>query len=145
MRATVLALVLATVGACGDDGGQTLPDAPAVPVDALPPDAAPREVIMSTQPLQPLELVEGIMTAKPTDRAVIKLTAAGKIGWNIHGHAGGSTQVVHEERGVDPPVDYVFVPPAAADWYLLVRNESQQNLDVTIRVELYGEMTWRWQ
>jgi len=141
MHRSLLCLVTTAclVGACGDDGG------PATPVDAQVPDAMPREVITSTQPLGPGMLVEGIMTGDPDDLAVIDLSApVAALGWNIHGHANGSTQVIYEEFD-KMTVRYVFVPPGAADWYLLVRNEGQLNIDVDIRVELYGDMTWEWQ
>lgn len=129
----------ALVAACGDDGGAS------VPVDATLPDATPREVITSTQPLQPGMLVEGIMTADADDLALIELSApVAALGWNIHGHADGGTQVIHEEFDV-MTVRHVFVPPGAAKWYLLVRNEGQLNIDVDIRIELYGDMTWEWQ
>ncbi len=137
----ILVVALSAVAACGDDGASA-PDA--AQIDAQPPDAMPREVITSTQPLVPGELVEGIMTGDAQDVAVITLSAPGNLGWNLHGHANNATQVVYEERGVTT-VHYVFVPPAQADWYLLVRNESTLNLDVPIRVELYGDLTWRWQ
>jgi hypothetical protein len=76
---------------------------------------------------------------------VIELSApVAALGWNIHGHANGGTQVIYEEFD-KMTVRYVFVPPAAADWYLLVRNEGQLNIDVDIRVELYGDITWEWQ
>jgi 2-methylisocitrate lyase-like PEP mutase family enzyme len=42
-------------------------------------------------------------------------------------------------------VDYTFAPSAHADWYLLVRNEGQANMEVMVRVELFGGMTWAWQ
>jgi hypothetical protein len=118
--------------ACGDDGSS------GTPADAAIPDAMPREVITSSQPLQPLEFVEGIMTGDADDLAVIELSApVAALGWNIHGHAN--------EEFDKMTVRYVFVPPAAADWYLLVRNEGQLNIDVDIRVELYGDITWEWQ
>ena len=140
MKALAFAVMLASCG--GDDQPVTVD---ARLVDALPPDAPPREVIMSTQGLPAGELVEGIMTASEADLAVIRLSApVAQIGWNIHGHANGMTQIVHEEHDTGA-VEFVFVPPAQADWYLLVRNESQINMDVQIRVEMYGAMTWRWQ
>lgn len=142
MKAIVAAVLL--VAACGDDGG-SMPDAR--PVDALPPDAAPTEVIMESRGLELLESAELIMTAGPGDIAVITLSAPEEIGWNIHGHAGGGTQIVDEGRGIKMLDRYVFAPTAAADWYLLIRNESAggANQSVDIKVELYGDIPWRWQ
>jgi hypothetical protein len=100
---------------------------------------------MATQPLQVTELVEGIMHGGPGDRAVIHLEAPfAALDWNIHGHANGGTQLVDEDLK-QMVVDYVYVPSALADWWLLLRNSGLTNMDVKVTVELYGEMTWRWQ
>jgi hypothetical protein len=139
--AALVGLVLASA-ACGDDGSSI---ADANLTDAAIPDAPPREVITSNPGLVPTELVEGIMTGGPGDLAVIKLTAAQPdLGWNIHGHANGGTQIAYEEHN-QAMVEYVFAPSSQSDWYLLVRNEGTANLEVQIRVEIYGDMTWRWQ
>ncbi|MDB4962685.1 MAG: hypothetical protein JWP01_2684 [Myxococcales bacterium] len=138
----VVALALLGTAACSDDS-MTTPDATVS--DAAIPDAPPREVITSMPGLVPTELVEGIMTGGPGDLAVIKLTAMlPDLGWNIHGHANGGTQIAYEEHG-KAMVEYVFSPTSESDWYLLVRNEGTANLEVQIRVEIYGDMTWRWQ
>jgi hypothetical protein len=127
------------LAACGGDPGDADPT-----VDASPPDAMPREVITATRSLQPLELVEGTMTGGPGDVAVIELSApTADFGWNIHGHANGGTQVVigqHDQM----MVRYTFAPTSMADWYLLVRNEAEVNLEVQVRVELYGDLAWAW-
>ena len=136
---STLALALA-LAACGDDGAGT-PD----PTDAGPLDAAPREVITATRPLLVGQLVEGVMTGGPADRAVIHLEApVAELDWNIHGHANGGTQVVDEELN-QQTVDYVFTPPAQTDWWLLLRNSGTAPMDVSVRVELYGAMTWQWE
>jgi len=143
MRSAAILLALALVG-CGDDAPGA-PDAYVPDADPSVPDAAPREVITATQPLVPGELVEGIMTGGPDDHAVIHLSApVMEMDWNIHGHADGETQVVHEELNV-LEADYVFTPSAEADWWLLVRNSGPAAMDVEIRVELHGDMTWSWQ
>ncbi len=99
---------------------------------------------MATRALQVGELVEGSMTGGPGDTAVITLSApVAEIGWNIHGHANGSTQVVYQEHD-KLTVDYTFSPTAQAEWYLLVRNEGVANMDVMVKVELYGAMAWAW-
>lgn len=144
MRPTTIVLLIGALGtaACGDDGSAT-PDAPLI--DAQPPDAMPREVITSTQPLMPGELVEGIMNAGAGDVAVIELSGQlPHVEWNIHGHAGGGTQVVYEEFD-KMTVRYVFAPTSHADWYLLVRNGGTISMEVDVRVELYGDTMWRWQ
>ena len=41
-------------------------------------------------------------------------------------------------------VTYTFSPTATAEWYLLVRNEGQVNMDVVVKVELFGGMAWAW-
>ena len=135
---TVAALV-----ACGDDGhDHDLTDAA---VDALVIDAAPRQVIMENQSLQPGELVEGVMTGGPTDVAVIHLEApVSELDWNIHGHQGGSTTTVYEEYN-RMTADYVFVPTSDTDWWLLLRNSGPTDMTVSVRVELYADMQWSWQ
>ncbi|MBA3455928.1 MAG: hypothetical protein H0T42_22715 [Deltaproteobacteria bacterium] len=131
---TRFALALLTLAACGDEGA-TLPDA------AL---AVPREVIMATKPLRVGELVEGAMTGGSGDTAVITLSAPiADMGWNIHGHANGGTQVIVEEHD-KMDVTYTFSPSDRAEWYLLVRNEGQANMEVVVKVELYGTMAWAW-
>ncbi len=140
MRALLLAVLV--LGACGDDGN-AMPDA--ATIDA-PVPATPRETINSVQPLQVGELVEGTMTggSSADDIAVITLMApTPNMGWNIHGHANGSTQVVFEEH-MKAAVTYTFDPSAQAEWYLLVRNEGPANMEVTVKVELFGGMQWAW-
>jgi predicted small lipoprotein YifL len=145
MRAAIV-LSLVTFAACGGDGGAKLPDAAAAADADLAIDAAPaREIIMETQPLQATELVEGIMTGGPSDAALIHLEApVSELDWNIHGHANGGTQTVYEELD-KMTVDYVFVPGAQADWWLLLRNSGPTNMDVKVTIRLYGNMQWRWQ
>jgi len=135
MRRALAALALA---ACG--GGGDAPGADAA-VDAAPP----RETVTEVQPLAAGELVEGIMHGGATDHAVIHLASATPtIDWNLHGHNNGGTQMLYEELA-KMAVDYRFVPASNGDWYLLIRNGGTVNIDVDVRVELYGEMTWRWQ
>lgn len=143
-RRIVLALLLAVAAGCGDDE-PGLPDAQLVDADPTAPDAAAREVITATQSLVPGELVEGIMTGGPADHAVIYLMAPmPELDWNIHGHEGGGTQNVYEEYNVMQAL-YVFTPTSQSDWWLLLRNSGPVNMDVELRVELHGAMTWRWQ
>jgi hypothetical protein len=124
--------------------GTAAPDAP-LPIDASPPDAAPRETIMEGVLLTPGELTEGIMTGGNGDLAVIHLAApAAEIDWNIHGHANGNTQVIYEEYDKST-VDYTLAPAAQADWYLLIRNSGPTDMTIQIKVGLYGNMQWRWQ
>jgi hypothetical protein len=134
------------LAACNDDGGVNYPDA-ALAADAnLAIDAAPaRETIIATQPLQPGELVEGIMTGGPNDTALIHLSApTAKMDWNIHSHATGHAVTVFEELG-KTTVDYPFTPPGDGEWYLLIRNSGTVDMDVKVDVKLYGAMTWVWQ
>lgn len=141
MRAWI-ALALA---ACGGEGSTKADAQVVIDSDPSAPDAMPREIIMETQQLMPGELVEGIMTAGPTDSAFIQLTAAtANIGWNIHGHDGGGTQVVHEEFD-QMTVGYEFKPTSQTDWYLLVRNDGGVTMDIQVKVQLFGAMTWEWQ
>jgi hypothetical protein len=43
-------------------------------------------------------------------------------------------------------VDYLFIPPAQADWYLLLRNKGQTDITIALEIQLYGAMTWSgWQ
>jgi len=139
VRSLALALAL---GACGD-GDATPVDA--TPVD-VPADAMPRQTITETVPLVATEIAEAILVGGPGDYARIRLTAPGpSLDWNLHGHADGITKVVKEELQVTT-VDYLFVPTAQADWYLLLRNRGQSDINVQLVIELYGEMTWSgWQ
>lgn len=133
--------VLSNLAACGGDDGH---DHDHVDAGDLI-DAAPRQVIMETQALQPGQLVEGIMNGGPNDVAVIHLEApVSELDWNIHGHSGGSVQTVYEELD-KMVVDYVFVPSADTDWWLLLRNSGPSDMTVSVRVELYNDMQWRWQ
>src|SRR4051812_9367920 len=103
-RAIVMGCVLA-LAACGGDGDNPAVDAAPATIDAdLTIDAAPpREVFMSTEPLEAGEVKEAKMIgggATSGDRAIIHLTApSAKLDWNIHAHPNGTTVTVHEELG----------------------------------------------
>ncbi len=145
-RLAALALVWVSVmGGCGDDDSVGLP-VDAAPSDGIPPiDAAPREVVTATQSLLPGELVEGVMTGGPSDHAVIRLIApVMELDWNIHGHANGATQTVFEQLN-QLTVDYGFTPTAQSDWWLLLRNSGPASMDVQVRIELHGNLQWRWE
>ena len=139
-------LAIGLLVACGDDGGTQVQIDAAPAADASAVDAAPpRELIMETQPLQPGELVEGIMTGGPSDLALIHLEAPiSELDWNIHGHPNNTTIVVYEELN-KMTVDYAYTPSEQGDWYLLIRNSGPTNMDIKVRVGLYGAMTWQWQ
>lgn len=149
IRAIMTAALL--MAACGDDGGSGKTDGgshsvvDADPtVDALP-DAMPREVVHEMKPLQPGELVEGILTGGPADKALILLVApTAKMAWNIHSHPSNQTIIAHEEFNVKN-VAYVFVPETQADWYFLIRNDDSVAMNVDVTVQLHGAATWRWE
>ena len=143
MRAVTLLLVAAA--ACGGEDKPVQIDAAAA-ADASPIDAAPpRELIMEIQGLAPSELVEGVMTGGPNDLALIHLEApVSELDWNIHGHPNNTTIVVYEELN-KMTVDYAYTPSAQGDWYLLLRNSGPTNMEVKVRVGLYGAMQWRWE
>jgi hypothetical protein len=143
-RALVLVLALA---ACGDNDGNTGGVDARPPIDAdptvdVPP---PREVFMSTEPLEVGEVIEGKMIgggATSGDRAIIHLSAASAgIDWNIHAHPSGGTITVHEELG-RMTVTYDFIPAEPAEWFLLLRNGGGVNLDVEVKIDLYGAMNF---
>jgi hypothetical protein len=141
---TLLAIVVA-LAACG--GGENTPDAPLGPgpdgpeVDTPPP----REVHTSTQPLAAGgELAEAEMIGGAPgsgDRAIIELSVpTGTFDWNIHSHPGGQTVTVDE--GLDATtLRYDFIPTEQAEWYLLLRSNATA-IDVQVRVELYGALTF---
>jgi hypothetical protein len=139
LRVSLFATLTVTLSAaCGGEHDHThaTPDA-----DTALPDAAPM-VEEFTVTLEPGQLIEGILAGGPEDRAVIEATASSPtLDWNIHGHADGSTQTVVEELDVQQ-VSFEFVPSAQADWYLLLRAGGAEALDVTVRLELHGGMTW---
>ncbi|MGE0550621.1 MAG: hypothetical protein AB7O24_08620 [Kofleriaceae bacterium] len=132
-RVFIASAALIVVG-CGGEEGPKLPDGP------------PRETIEENVPLVVTEIVEAIMHGGDGDVAHIMLTVPGpSLDWNMHGHANGGTQVIIEELKVEG-VDYVFAPSDTADWYLLLRNKSQTDINVALKIDLYGEMTWSgWQ
>jgi hypothetical protein len=131
-------LAAVSVGACGGGGGTPVD---AIPVD-VPADAMPREVIMENVPLVVTEIVEAKLIGGPGDYARIRLmNPTPTLDWNLHGHADGSTQIVEEELQV-MTVDYLFLPPAQAEWYLLLRNRGQTDTTVQLVIELYGNITW---
>lgn len=137
----VLLSSLAILAACGDAGGEVTPDAPPALVDA-----APRQVVMEGKLLLVGELAEAILPGGPGDVAVLSFDApVAKLDWNIHGHAGGSTQTVKEELGV-MTVRYTFEPTAQTDWYLLLRNKDTAPMTVQVHIDLYGDLAWSgWQ
>jgi predicted small lipoprotein YifL len=139
MQYVVLALSLA---ACGDDGGSSAPP----DADPSVPDAAPREIITETVPLAINELREAIMVGGKGDVARITLMAPSPaIDWNIHSHPNGTTIVV-TEAFKQTSVDYTFVPTQQAEWYLLVRNKGLTDINMQLKIELYGNITWSgWQ
>jgi len=139
--------VLVALAACSGGGGPpAIPDAaPAADADVTIDAAPPRETVSTTQPLQPGEIVEGIMHGGAADRVLIHLEApSATLDWNIHAHPGGSTVTVYEELD-RMTVDYAFVPSTQGDWFLLLKNGGPTNMDVKVRVGLYGAVTWEWQ
>jgi hypothetical protein len=143
MRAALLILL----AACSGKEAPTIPDGGlAIDADLTVDAAPPRESIMSTQSLQAGELVEGIMHGKTGDEVIIHLVAPGPdLDWNLHSHLGGGTQTIHEELH-QTSVEYRFLPATEADWYILLRNSGPTNMDVQVKLDLYGEMTWAgWQ
>ncbi|MBL0213855.1 MAG: hypothetical protein IPQ07_08230 [Myxococcales bacterium] len=140
MKLALAATLVLAVSACSD-GGTSPPDAP-----EGTPDAAPRQVVMGPKTLLVGELAESIFTGGAQDMAMITLTApVAKLDWNIHGHAGGSTQTVKEELGV-MSATYAFTPTAQAEWFLLLRNKDTAPMTVEVKIELYGAITWSgWQ
>ncbi|HEY4180456.1 MAG TPA: hypothetical protein VGM90_26615 [Kofleriaceae bacterium] len=143
----VLAVALLGLAACGDDGGSR-PDAGGDVVDAAPgvdviPDAPPREVIMQTVAMEVDDTIEvGTMTGGANDRALIVMTApTPTLSFNIHSHpSGGTVEAVSELNKQN--VEYIFVPPSQATWFLLLRNDGGTAMNVELRVELHDNMQW---
>ena len=133
MRAA--ALIALGLAACGSGDDADAPDA-----------GPPTQTITETRSLFLGDIVEATLTGGPTDRAVIHLEAsAPDLDWNLHGHPSSGTQTIVE--GFDQSVvDYDFRPDEEADWSLLLRNQAPAQLDVQVRIELYGGMVWAgWQ
>lgn len=139
MRST--AALLLFLAACGDDGGSATPDAP-ISVDA----EVPRQTVSEEKLLLVGEIVEATLTGGPGDRALIQLTAPKPaLDWNIHGHAGGSSQTVQEELGI-MTATYTFSPTSQADWSVLLRNKDSAPMTVSVKIDLFGDMEWSgWQ
>lgn len=132
MRSFVSIALLLTTG-CGSSADDSVSGV----------DANVRETARQTKTLLIGELVEASLNGGPADGATIRMTApVAEIEWNLHGHADGETQLVHEEQGV-MAVDYAFVPTAPAEWSLLLRNGAPAPLTVQIEVDLYGDMQWQ--
>jgi hypothetical protein len=131
-----LSLFAILLAACGSSPpGQA--DAPVATVDA-----APRQRVMETKTLLAGQLLEGTWTGGTADRATFHLVAPSPhLDWNIHGHAGGGTQTV-KEAYAQTVADDAFVPPAAGDWFFIIRNSGTAPMDVQAEMELYGELTW---
>jgi hypothetical protein len=125
-----------------DDAGPDAGDSGNADANDGAPDAAPREVVTMTVPLNAGEIAEGILIGGPSDRADIQLDApVTELDWNVHGHVDGGAQVVNEGLN-QMSVDYEFVPPSQGDWHLLIRNSGPTSMDVEVRIELYGAMSW---
>ena len=143
MRTSISRLALSTLAAlaaCSDPAHDHA-------VDAAPgADAPPAQVIDGARTLGVGEIIEGTLTGGPADAAGLHLTAApATLDWNLHGHTGSGTQTVAEGFAV-AQVDHAFVPTASGDWFVLLRNSGTAPIAVTIRLELYGAMTWSgWQ
>ena len=104
----------------------------------------PRQTILEVQTLEPGEIVEGIMTGGSADRAEIHLTATTQLDWNIHSHATGHAVIVHQESG-ETVADFPFVPTGNGDWFLLLQNSGNVTSDFQIRIDLFGNMQWRFE
>lgn len=139
----LVAAALALV-ACGDNDGNSTPDAPVlVDADTTVDAPPPREVHMSTRTLQAGMLDEAeLVGGDPGDRAIIHLTApTATLDWNIHAHPSGSTITVVEEND-KMEVVFDFIPTQNTDWYLLLRNGGTATMDVQVKIELFGAMTF---
>lgn len=137
----VRVLIIPLLTACGGGSTPAIPDAP----NPDAPTTPPREVHMSTQSLAAGgEIVEAEMvggTPGNGDRAIIQLTApSATLDWNIHAHPAGGVVTIHEELDI-MTTTFDFIPSEQADWFLLLRSGTQA-IDVQVRVELYGTMTF---
>lgn len=141
MRSALPMLATVLLAACGDDGGGGGIDTP-VDAPSEVPDAAPRQVVMETKPILVGQIIEGKLIGGRTDSAKLTFTApVAKLDWNVHGHANGGTQTLQEGFDV-MSVSYTLMPPAQADWFLLLRNRDSAPLSVEVKIELYGNMQW---
>jgi hypothetical protein len=104
-------------------------------------DAAPSLIVEDTRAVAPGDIVEGAWEAGPADRILLELHGTGPFDWNIHGHAGDETTTIIEELD-RTDASHDFTPPAAATWNLLIANRAEEELEVTVHMELYGDVGW---
>lgn len=147
MRTGAVVFALLALAACGDDGGKQ-PDAGGNVIDAAPgedviPDAPPRQVITKTIAMEVDDTIEvGTMTGGPNDHSVIHMTApTPTLSFNIHSHPNGETIEAVSELNKQQ-VDYIFVPPNQATWFLLLRNDGGTAMNVELSVDLHDNMQW---
>jgi hypothetical protein len=138
------AALTTTLPACGGDSCHTdhcaeeIDAGPVIDADPGAPDAAPQITEESIE-LVAGEILEGIYAAGSGDSMRIEITpqAGALFDWNIHGHAGGGTQVIDEGFDV-ADLDYAFEPTDSADWFVLLRNSGDTTITLDVKLTVVG-------
>lgn len=143
-RTAFLGLVLALT-ACGggdDDDHDAALDGGGGLVDATLVDAAPAAIEERSFTFGEGIFVEASFDAGPGDqvRAIMTASAAALI-WNIHGHVGDEVITFHEEADVAAS-DFTFEPEAQGEYYFLIGNNGEADLDVDVTIQLFGAATF---
>ncbi len=138
-RPLLLALTLALTACGGDDDGNGGGDGGGADAGGTPDAAA--ETVEEMRTLVAGDLIEGTWDAGPDDRIVVELEATAPFAWNIHGHDGDDTITIVEDLD-RTEASHDFDPPGEGPWNLTVVNQGDEALDVTVRMQLYGDASW---
>jgi hypothetical protein len=127
---------------CGSKNTNAV-DAAIVDAASSTADASPTKIITEIKNVTSQGFAEGTFIAKKGELIVVKLTSAAAFDWNIHGHNGGTTQVVKGERDV-MTTRYEFSPSSDGEWFLIFSNKNPAAMDVQVRLEIYGTTAFSW-
>jgi hypothetical protein len=106
-------------------------------------DAAPNLVINESKVIASLGFIEGTFVASPTDTIVVTVAAPATFDWNIHGHSSGTTSVIDGKRDVNS-IAKTFIPTTTGEWFFLMSNKGEVDLNAQVKIEIYGSATFGW-